>query len=504
MVQRWRTWAREHRASFIGIIGAVLLLSASCLHLALSIRFYMWDEPSHVGYSLSIRSGEIPTIDTPVPSDPRSPVLDTILEQAEREIYPRDIYTANNPPFVYTLAVPATELATVLGLPGRPLAGLRMVGVVSVAVAVAFGYLLGWEVARDRTVALATAGLLAASPGIAVVSAVAGMDGPALAATTAVAWALTRVVRRRTAHDARILGVACAVAAAVRPMSLAYALAAGLIGVIVLTVSLDAWRDRLMMAVRVALPTLVATGWYYLLNLIRYGDPTASKALFEKFHMEGSDTSMWDFVFSSGSLIEPLGVIVLDGYPGSWFFPSSGAQAAGAVLALTPLVAAVIAVRAAHGHSRERVGRTALVWGSLIALSCVPVLLLAMHTTGGGTPHPRYVFPVLPVVASAVAVIARSVHRMAPVLLVTMATAWSVFEVASKGYRRYTTALTPGWVSTPGTIGGPGMRAASLVLAGIGGVMLIYGLVRLVAFRDTAHVGSANDAGPDEPTPTSP
>ena len=62
-------------------------------------------------------------------------------------------------------------------------------------------------------------------------------------------------------------------------------------------------------------------------------------------------------------------------------------------------------------------------WAGVAMVSLVPVLLVAQHRAGGGAPHPRYLLPMLPVVAVAVALAA-----------VRLATRWAAHR-AGRGPR---------------------------------------------------------------------
>ena len=175
---------------------------------------------------MSLRDGHLPTIDTPAPANGRSRQFE-VAASRNNAFFSSDIYVANNPPTFYLLAIPAAELSLAGGRPGGPLLGVRLMGIAFTLGGVGLTYLLAWEIARDRLVALAAAGFLATMPSVAVVTAYASLDGPALAATTAITWTLVRLLRRGRPVDALWLGIACALGASVRPMALAFAGVAG-------------------------------------------------------------------------------------------------------------------------------------------------------------------------------------------------------------------------------------------------------------------------------------
>lgn len=420
-MRRWtsgvRLRATRHRSVLVALAGATMLLFGCAIHLAGMVWMYGSDELSHVGYALSVRDGNLPTIDTRVPGDGRSEELEFALDRATppTRLFSPDIYTANNPPLVYAAAVPFTTASLRLGLAGGPLFGFRFVNALGAAVAIGFTYLLGWELTRDRVVAALSAGFLATSNAVVFVSSLAAIDGPSLAATTMVLWALARVVRRRTFADATLLGVSCALAAGVRPMALAVAAVAGAIGAVVL-LRTHGLRRLLAVLLRLALPTVLFAGWFYVLSVFRYGDPTGSSYLFEKFAMSGEGRSLSDWILGSRFLVGPVGYLLAERYGSTFlFFESNNSRriARFAILAV-PVAAAIStasqAMRRRRGD-RDAIGSTAgLAWLVILGISLVPPLLLAEHWVGGGGHHPRYVLGLLPVIAVSVATVLRSIH----------------------------------------------------------------------------------------------
>lgn len=424
---------RIHRRVVLGLVGAMMMTGGAGVYLAFLTPPYGQDEPAHVGYVMSVRRGHLPDIDTPIPDGDRSPELDFVARRGG-PILRSDVYVANNPPFVYLSDIPAAHLTLRAGIPGGQLLGVRLMGVAASSLALVFTYLLGWELSRSQLVGLSAAGIQGALIAIPDVSSVASVDGQALAATTAITWALVRVLRRGNPVDATLLGVACAVGAAVRPMSLAFALAAGVLAVPSLT---RRWPPRILIGLlaRLAVPTIVLVGWFYILNMVRYGDLTGSNALFDKFSMTSRSTSWWGVLGSERSVIKPLGFMLYDGYGPALFFTT----VRGRLTAYASLTVLAVAISINHTRfSTHRgpdldAGAGPAVGGVLVLLSSVPVLLLTTHAAAGGGPHPRYLLPVLPVLCWASAVVVARICRLLPALVVSVYAGFFLYRLFEFG-----------------------------------------------------------------------
>ena len=312
------------RTVAIGVIGAMVFVGGVGLFLAFGNPAYQQDESSHVGYSLSLRQGVLPSIDTRVPTDGGGEFLKAALSRSYPFSNP-DIHVANNPPFPYLVALPLTEVTTRLGVPGGPLLALRLLNLAGSVAAIGLAFLLGRELSGGKDfVGLVTAGLLSGVIGIAIVSATANVDGPAFAATTGVTWALARFARTRATRDATWLGLWCAGAAAVRPMSLVYAAVAGVLALFL------GWRARgsssiVPLTIRLAVPTVVLTGWFYLLNIGRYGDFTGSQALADKLGLR-TGPSLFHLLTGPQPFVQTLTYLVSEVYGRSPWWLYSGAR----------------------------------------------------------------------------------------------------------------------------------------------------------------------------------
>lgn len=404
MIGRLGTFVSAHRAT-LGVTGAVLLLVGGSWYQALVTPPYRFiDEQAHAGYVLEVQGGHLPTIDTPIDGAAGGSALRTrLLSEPQRR---HDVWVANNPPLTYVLAAGPSALTRALGISGGPLMGLRLVNVLATGVAIGLIFLLGRDLADgDATIGLVAAGLVAASPHLGFVAALGFNDGVSFLASVAVLLALARVLGAGPPVDARrsviLLGLACAFAGGTRPMTLMFAMTAGALGFAWVW-----WRRQapvLWSLAWVALPTLITSGWFYVLNVHRYGDPTGSDALFDKFGREPSGSllsaltriSTWESSFRT--IVTRRFEAPTSTDPYRWY------QIA-LVIAIVGVIAAVVLVALSAVRNRGTGGGLPVpAWIGTGIVSSMPVVLTAQHRAGGGAPHPRYLLPVLPFVAIAVA-----------------------------------------------------------------------------------------------------
>lgn len=461
------------RAVTLGVAGAILLLGGLACFLALSHQIFLTDESSHVGYTMSLREGVLPSLDTLVPTEGGGPELEQALERPWPFSVPY-IHVANNPPFAYAAAIPFTEASARLGMDGKYLFGVRFANLLGGAVAVGLAYLLGRELSSgDRFVGLVTAGLIAGNIGIAVVTSVANIGGPAFAATTGTTWALARFARRRSLPAATHLGLWCAAAAAVRPMSAVFAM--GACG-IALLIGLRTHGMRILgpLLARLAAPAVILTGWFYALNVHRYGDPTGTSGL----DVPGPGTnSHLDLLLSRSSFVDPLHYMLVEVYGRNPWWEYAGIHeylvAAGAVAVV--LAAIGLAVRSERAPREWSTGPRLAVssWVSVALLGIIPALLIVQHMSIGGAGHPRYLMPTLPVLAAATALILSRLSRWLGVLAVVgyAIAALTRVEAASDLYRSGILG------SRQPTLGGQPFLGLCIVLAVAGAIALICALI---------------------------
>lgn len=486
MVSRVRG-AIADRSVLVGVVGAVLLLVGGSWYQALVTPPYRFiDEQAHVGYVVAVQQGQLPSIDTPIDEETAGYAMKLRLDRAPDRN--RDIWVANNPPLTYLLAAGPGAATNAMEIPGGPLLGLRLVNIAAIGAAVALAYLLGRDLGGgDPTVGLVTAGIFAAAPHLGFVAALGFNDGVAMLAATGVLLWLARACGAgpasiTTRRSIQWLGGWCAVAALTRPMALIPAVAAAAIALGVVW-----WRRQEPFwpsAAWLALPSVLLAGWFYVLNIVRYGDPTGSSALLDKFLREpvGSLWSsltlraIWDGALrtiTTRRLEEPLPTD-----PRWWYSIAFLVVVGGLIGAAVLIVWSAVLRRGGRDTSTVRFlsphPLPFTAWAATAAISVIPVLLTAQHRAGGGAPHPRYLLPMLPVVATAVALSAvRFLTRWTGALLVVALAVVTLIQI-----RRSAAWLSTNLSGRVGTqltlaIGGAPVRAVGLVAAGIGLVLLV-------------------------------
>ena len=279
-------------------------------------------------------------------------------------------------------------------------------------------------------------------------------------------------------------------------MALAFALTAALLALV------GTWaRQPVLAAVaRLAGPTTVLAGWWYVANVVRYGDPTGSEVLFDKFVREPSgtllsklrDNTIWESAFRTISTRRTDAPLAND--PVLWFRVAEVVAAVGVIVAIALVVADVRARRtdAAGAVSTGRSPLPTRAWAASAALALVPVVLTAQHASGGGNPHPRYLLPAVPVLAAAVAlaVVRLATRWGAIVLLVGLAALTAVQTRAS------IRALTVDPAGPPGSplataAGAPWVQALGVAGAALGLVLLVIALARSGAPDGRPHAGAS-------------
>jgi hypothetical protein len=155
----------------------------------------------------------------------------------------------------------------------------------------------------------------------------------------------------------------------------------------------------------VAAAVVATAGWFYLRNLILYGDLTGSAALLERFgriprgsilrlltspdYLRVQQQRLWDFTFdlprADGSLTRQLWLLGL--------LPLAGLLLAGARRLARP----------PHGSTRSDPGPTVAVALCVVLLGLLQ-LSVVQFVSGGGGSHVRYLFPGLVTLGLAAAV----------------------------------------------------------------------------------------------------
>lgn len=274
-------------------------------------------------------------------------------------------------------------------------------------------------------------------------------------------------------------------------MGLAFAASAAVLALV------GTWR-RLPLAAtlaRLGAPTAVLAGWWYVANVVRYGDLSGSEALLHKFLRQPSgslvsnlrDNTIWESALRTITTRRTDAPLATD--PVLWFRLAEVVTVVGVVATIVLVVTDRRARRQAP--PRARAGGPPLparAWAASGALALVPLVLTAQHTAGGGNPHPRYLLPAVPVLATAVALPLVRLTRCwgAVVLLVALAVLTTVQARAS------IQDLEANPLGPPGTplaesAGAPWVQGVGLGAAGLGLVLLVVALARLG--RPAAHHG---------------
>lgn len=488
-----------------GVLGAVLLLAGGSWYQALATPPYRYiDEQAHAGYVLAVQRGQLPTIDTPIDAAHGGDALrERLATEPPRR---RDVWVANNPPMPYLVAAVPAAATRALGLPGGPLLGLRLVNVLATAAAVALAYLLGRDLAGgDRRVGLVTAGLLAVLPHVGFVAALGFNDGLALFATTGLLLALTHTLTPTPTQEGgagerapwppgtcgttelrpfAVLGLWGAIAASARPMALVTAVVAGVVALALTWGRISFARA----ALRVFGPMTVVAAWFYVLNIVRYGDPTGSKALLHKFFREPSgsiisklrDNTIWESAFRTIATRRTDAPLATD--PVVWFRVAELIAAAGVVATIVLVTSNGVPKVAQRlpGWVTDRTGGLApRAWAAVTIVALVPMVLTAQHAAGGGNPHPRYLLPGMPVLAAAVALpLVRLAGRLAAGVVIAALAVLTAVQTRASIHDLYAHPTGPAGSALVTAYGNQVVRGLGPLAAGLGLVLLLVSLAR--------------------------
>lgn len=389
------------------LIAAFVLSLGAGVAVAADLEFHHHDEGPNTAYALELYRGNLPTVNTEMRFDREEhPELTRALADVPTRAH-HDIWTGNHPPLYYALCVPVVALADGLGGGGDTeramLVGMRLVNAVGMALGVLLVGLIAFELMPRRPAVALLATAVAASCGrFAYASGHVQNDGVAAAAASLTVLATLRILRLGlTGRRLALLTAAGAAAAAAKIPGVATVALCGaalFLGLLL--------RDRspagLLRAVGAAavatgVPAL-AIGWFYVRNLVIYGDLTASGVNREKFPRElrgtwwemATDLDMWHLWFA-----RPWSHI--GGARSGWgeVFVDALVVAAGAGLV-------ALAVRWAKRPSRPA-GATVLAWGLMVTYGLTLLYNLPGFAAAGGGYHERYLLSLLPLVATMLA-----------------------------------------------------------------------------------------------------
>ncbi len=442
--------ASSRRPSVLVIVGLVAIVTAfigiGALHALQQPPFWPTDETAHVGYAQEVASLRLPEIR----EFPEVPV-EARQWQAERstanDTRYRGVWVANHPPLHYAAVAPLIWISRATGAADGGLVMMRFANVAFAAVGVVFTFLLASELTRrNHRLALLAAALAALVPqGHAVFS--QGLnDGLGFAAATAVVWAGARSLRRIDALSRRDLALLAATAAiAFGARAATMLLAVAVVGVVALRAFTrpapsagEQGRRAARIAVIALAPAFVLFGWFYVRNIVLYGDIGASQYLLEMFRRERQGSlfdqvvrwSMWSNVYEGlmspttrrrivppGSALVTLvgtigvGIVFVTGRIGSGGDPPTAD-------------ASVRPDRMQEAHTLRWQLALGLVSIGLIALT------IAQHVSGGGNAHARYAMPAIGVAAVLLVIgMERIWSRWAPLALVVIAGWWALLNL---------------------------------------------------------------------------
>ncbi|MFD4323863.1 phospholipid carrier-dependent glycosyltransferase [Nocardioides sp. NPDC058538] len=383
------------------VLMAFFALSlSSYVALTRSLQYQTRDEGPNAGYAVELASGRLPTIDTPVTTDARRypqvvEGLATMVDEPHRHIW-----TANHPPLYYLMSVPLVAAAGALDAPQVMVVGMRLINAVGSALCVLLVGLIAFEVTRRETVAFLATGISASCAVLVSAGGHIANDGVAVAASSLTLLATIRILNRGLSPG-RLALVALAGAAAAgakAPGVLTVVLCGAAIAVALLLRDHSrrgVIRALAASAVATGVPAL-ATGWFYVRNIALYGDPTATDALLDKFDREPNGT--WWQILTDGSLWK-------DWYERLWApVLAEGYAVAADVLAVVAVIGLLVLLVRRRATRPTHLPTSRAGWLLLTVHAAVILANLVGFVAGGGNPNDRYLMPLMPLLATALAV----------------------------------------------------------------------------------------------------
>jgi hypothetical protein len=439
-----RSPRRPSTTVLVGLVAVVVaFIGIGALHALQQPPFWPTDETAHVGYAQEIASGRLPQIR----EFPEVPV-EARQWQAERsmanDVRYRGVWVANHPPLHYVAVAPLIVASRALGAEDGGLMMMRFANVTFAAVGLVFTFLLASEVTRrNHRLALLAAALAALVPQGHAVFSQALNDGLGFAAGTAVVWAGARCLRRievLARSDLALLAATAAVAFGARAATMLLAIA--VVGVVALrrfVLPASAVTDQSRRAANVLLvglgPAVVVFGWFYVRNIVLYGDVGASQFLLDMFRRQrrGSvldmlvNWSMWSNVYEGlmsptiRRRIVPPGSLVVTMLAG-----------VGVVIAFARGRIGRVESNLGSDSETERERASTLRWQLALCLCTIGLIALtiAQHASGGGNAHARYAMPAIGVAAVLVVIgLERVWSRWAPLAMVAIAGWWALLNL---------------------------------------------------------------------------
>ncbi len=491
----WESWAA------IAVCGTVLAFGGLTAHAAFSAApFFGVDEVAHVGYAHAVAHGNLPEVDDP-PEIPASSTQWILKHQTNLGTHRATVWVAHHPPLHYVIAAPFVWIGESLDRPDGGLLFLRLLHVAVASIGVGFTYLLGARTAGgSRRIGVLAAALAAVIPLAHEQFGWALNDGTAFAATTALAWAAIKFLEDNSGRNLALLAAFVALASGARSSSMMAALA------VVVVVAAVTWRRteaprRWRVTTRVALaslaPAVVLFGWFYVRNVVLYGDLAGTERVQELQHLQ--PRRMWD-VLTSGQMWRAVFEGLAQPSVSAFFEPVDSLVRAvidvAAVAAMAGLLITLVrGPRRRQSDDRCSAAPSALAVNAVVVIAaCVSILAFGV---AGGPAFSRYLLPALGTLATLIVVgldrIARMVAPLALIVFLALE-AWT--------YRDDPAAFVPTMpAGLNHSAAGPLPQQVSLGIAVVAAVLVLGGLVVGLLAHPLGLAGA--HARREAPTPSS-
>jgi hypothetical protein len=433
-----------------GVLAALLLFLTLATGSAMLVRpLQPADEPLNVDYAVALSDGRLPRADEPV-----RPVM-----PGQRPVRPQ--FVANHPPGYYAVVSVPVSAGVAAGRPWDGVLAGRLLTVLLSAPVVLLVAGLARALTRRRRqdVAVAAAGIAAAWWALPLHAGLIHNDGPAT--TIAAGQLLLAVLLLRDGLRWRWAAGLVALSAAASLVRLSASTLIGLCAVALVASALlhrRTTRARAALvggawALALAAACAATSGWWWLRNVRLYGDVTGTPLIVRLLGWEPDPRSLPE-IAADVSVWRSM----------AWASVGGAQQEAGraAVTTWWVTVAVVIGVAVLLLLRTSRARAASWGWPEAAIVTFLSVHVAAtlaqvvVHVQHGGGAHPRYLFPVMPVLAVVVAVALLRIRggwALLAVLVSTQAIGAGVFVdrfvTADGGWTRgaWTTGVITGTVA---------------------------------------------------------
>lgn len=404
-----------------GVAGAVLLFLSLATAMSLAVP-PLWpnDETSHQGYAMMVWDGDLPTVDTPIPTN-RDPVLDRRLRRdADWGMeYRQDVLAAVHPPLYYAIAGSFLQRGETLG---DPVAGLYWARFASVVIGAAMVPAVAWLsrllLPGRRFEMVLSCGLVIA-PSYVFFSATLRND-PMFVVLASVALGLLAIVLTTGTRGRELALLSGSLAAACLTRTSGLLLAAVCVGALVLadlrgpdrrSQGRSVFRSLERAAV-VSIGPVALASWFYIRNLVLYGDVTGTSYLLDKVGRSPRPGTMFEVLVHPQYYLH-LTYQHLGRVASGEVFTTASLSMARVLLALLCIMSVVPVIRALRrmdrtGRDVEWIGRTWRAWGPGIVFGALLLVAGATFFSHGGSPSARYMLPIMGVAAVGLSAAVRS------------------------------------------------------------------------------------------------